>query len=169
MAHVKNLHKIRVENGLQTIVCNPFSYFIWLSYEIETLWYCAYFLLRLMFRTGKGELQMEQAQVYGFSMIHMDKIAEVMRREKALLVDLRSEESYRGGHMNQARNFPYSNIGQWSRELPDKVSLILYCEHGNLSLMAARKLKGRKGAVYTVIGGYQAYRKWNGGQQKGLT
>ena len=38
---------------------------------------------------------METAQVYGFEMIHTDEIDKVVQRERALLVDLRDEESYR--------------------------------------------------------------------------
>ncbi len=102
---------------------------------------------------------METAQVYGFEMIHTDEIDKVVQRERALLVDLRDEESYRRGHIKYARNLPLRSIAEWSRELPERWSLILYCEHGNQSLLAARKLKERKGAVYTVIGGYEAYQK----------
>lgn len=105
---------------------------------------------------------MEQAQVYGFRMIHIEEIAEIMQRERTMLIDLRDEESYREEHMKFARNLPFSYISKWRREIPDGISLILYCEHGNLSLLAARKLKERKGAVYTVMGGYEAYRAGKG-------
>ena len=102
---------------------------------------------------------MERAQVYGFGMIHTDEIAEVLQREHALLVDLRDEESFREGHIKYAKNLPFAHIAEWRREIPEWISLVLYCEHGNQSLLAARKLKERKGAVYTVIGGYEAYQK----------
>ena len=100
---------------------------------------------------------MDRASVYGFEMIHTEEIHKILTREKALLIDLRDEESYSQGHMKFARNFPLGYIEEWSREIPECVSLILYCEHGNQSLLAARKLRERKGAVYTVIGGYQAF------------
>lgn len=101
----------------------------------------------------------ERAQVYGFEMIHTDEIAEVLKRERALLVDLRDEESYRRGHIPHARNLPFPYLMEWKREIPERISLILYCSHGNQSLLAARRMKGRKGTVYTVIGGYEAYQK----------
>ncbi len=104
---------------------------------------------------------MERAHVYGFEMIRTEDIKKIAERERALLIDLRSEESYRKGHIGNAKNFPLEYIEEWRREIPDKISLILYCEHGNQSLLAARKLRGRKGAVYTVIGGYQAFLKMN--------
>ena len=100
---------------------------------------------------------MEQAQVYGFEMIQIEEIEEIRKRERALLIDLRDERSYREGHITNARNYPLTYIEDWKRSIPERISLILYCEHGNQSLLAARKLKERKGKVYTVTGGYQAY------------
>ena len=102
---------------------------------------------------------MDRADVYGFEMIHTKNIEELRNQTRAWLIDLRDEESYRRGHIKNARNLPYEYIGNWSREIPDGISLILYCEHGNQSLLAARRLKERKGAVYTVIGGYQDFLK----------
>ncbi len=100
---------------------------------------------------------MEQAQVYGFKMIHTDEMFEIMQKEHAILVDLRDAKSYREGHIKNARNLPYEQIAQWGKELPGHLCLVLYCGHGNLSLLAARRLRGRKGAVYTLVGGYEAY------------
>lgn len=100
---------------------------------------------------------MGQEEVYGFEMIQAKEIAEIMRRERAMLMDLRSAERFADGHIKNARNFPFAHIRQWQGGIPDRLSLILYCEHGNQSLLAARKLRGRKGPVYTVIGGYEAY------------
>ena len=77
-------------------------------------------------------------------------------------MDVRDEESYRRGHIQNARNIPLPYIAEWGRDISDRIALILYCEHGNQSLLAARKLKGRRGAVYTLIGGYRAYRKATG-------
>lgn len=102
---------------------------------------------------------MERANVYGFEMIQPKDIKKVADRERTLLIDLREEESYREGHIKNARNFPLEYIEEWRREIPESISLILYCEHGNQSLLAARKLRGRKGALYTVLGGYQAFLK----------
>lgn len=37
-------------------------------------------------------------QVYGFEMIQPEKVREITAREKVLVIDLRSSESYRKGH-----------------------------------------------------------------------
>lgn len=102
---------------------------------------------------------MDHALDYGFQMMQPKEIYAALEKERAMLIDLRSEDEYQKGHLNHARNLPYSQMGDWSQEIPNGVSLILYCEHGNLSLLAARKLRGRKGKIYTVNGGYQAIQK----------
>lgn len=101
----------------------------------------------------------EKEQMYGFDMIRMEDISKIEKRERTLIIDLRSEESYREGHMKNARNFPYEYIEEWQHEIPERVSIILYCEHGNQSMLAARKLRGRNGNIYTVMGGYGRLRK----------
>lgn len=104
---------------------------------------------------------MEQMPYYGFEMIHAEDVAGILQREQALLVDLRSEEKFQKGHMKHAKNFPFAYIREWKDEMPEKISLIFYCEYGNQSLLAARKLRKRKGPVYTVLGGYQEYLKYS--------
>ena len=49
-------------------------------------------------------------------------------------------------------------IDQWMHRLPKNRPLVLYCDYGSTSLLAARKL-GREGyEVYTVVGGIEAMR-----------
>lgn len=73
-----------------------------------------------------------------------------------MVIDVREPDSYQKMHYPQAKNFPYDKIEQWMWQLPKKRALILYCDYGSTSLMAARKL-GREGyEVYTVIGGMDA-------------
>lgn len=105
---------------------------------------------------------MEGQDVYGFEMIHAADMEKIIKRERVIILDLRSEESYKKGHIKNARNFPITYIEKWKHEIPDRVGLILYCEHGNQSLLAARKLRGRGGNVYTLLGGYQAFLQISG-------
>ena len=64
---------------------------------------------------------------YGFEMIAADEIQEIIHKERTMLIDLRSVEYYQNGHIENARNFPYEYIGEWQREIPSVISLILYC------------------------------------------
>ena len=85
---------------------------------------------------------MEKEQMYGFEMIHMKDIQDIMKRERCMVVDLRDND-----------------FEEWKNEIPQNVSLILYCEHGNQSMLAARKLRRRRGKIYTVMGGYRRKEK----------
>lgn len=97
----------------------------------------------------------EKEQMYGFEMIHMEDIQEITKRERCMIVDLRGKESYQESHLDGAKNFPFAFFEEWKNEIPQNVSLILYCEHGNQSMLAARKLRRRRGKIYTVMGGYR--------------
>ena len=107
---------------------------------------------------------MGKESVYGFEMITVEEMEQMAKKKKAWLIDLRSEENFREGHIKNARNYPIAYIEEWKDRIPKGVHLILYCEHGNQSLLAARKLRGRRGTVYTLTGGYQAYREKTGSQ-----
>lgn len=104
---------------------------------------------------------MEKESVYGFEMITAEELEQTAKKKKAWLIDLRSEESFKEEHIRHARNYPIAYIEDWKDKIPAGVPVILYCEHGNQSLLAARKLRGRRGTVYTLTGGYQAYRENN--------
>lgn len=94
-----------------------------------------------------------------FHLIHPQEIMEILEKRQALLIDVRSQEEYQSFHYPQARNLPYDMLNTWMPRLPRNRPLVLYCEHGSTSLMAARRL-GREGyEVYTVIGGLDAMKK----------
>ena len=50
---------------------------------------------------------MEKEQMYGFEMIHMKDIQDIMKRERCMVVDLRDNESFRKDHFAGAKNFPF--------------------------------------------------------------
>lgn len=95
-----------------------------------------------------------------FYTIHPREIADILRTKRALVIDVREPEEYQECHYPQARNYPYDRIDSWMHCLPKRRALILYCDYGSTSLMAARKL-GKEGfEVYTVIGGIEAMKKY---------
>ncbi len=93
-----------------------------------------------------------------FRLIQPSEIEGQVKRG-AILIDVREPEEYRTFHYPNAKNIPYDRLEAWKRRLPRSRPLVLYCEHGSTSLMAARML-GREGfEVYTVIGGLEAMKK----------
>lgn len=91
-----------------------------------------------------------------FYTIHPREIESILHRKRAIIIDVREWEKYQECHYPQARNLPYDGIDSWIHRLPRNRALILYCDYGSTSLLAARQL-GREGyEVYTVVGGIEA-------------
>jgi rhodanese-related sulfurtransferase len=96
----------------------------------------------------------------GFQVIHPGEIEEIIGREAAIVVDVREREAYRTYHYRGAYNYPYEDMEKWIRRLSKRYSLILYCEHGSTSLLAARRLAKEGYRVYAVAGGIHAIRQY---------
>ena len=78
-----------------------------------------------------------------YRQITMDEAMKTMEEETGyVILDVRTEEEYRSGHIPGAVNIPNETIG--TEEIPllqDKAQLILvYCRSGNRSKQAAEKL-----------------------------
>ena len=73
---------------------------------------------------------------------------------KAILYDLRDEESYKMGHLPTAIRIEEDSLEQEF----GKKKIILYCDYGNRSLRLAKEL-AEKGYdnIASIVGGYQAY------------
>lgn len=92
---------------------------------------------------------------YGFEMINWEDMQRLANDNRMLVIDLREPEAYRAGHVKNAKNFPFSLFDEWKTEIPVNADMILYCEHGNQSMLAARRLNDRQGNIYTLMGGYR--------------
>ncbi|HPY95268.1 MAG TPA: rhodanese-like domain-containing protein [Clostridia bacterium] len=89
----------------------------------------------------------------------MDAVQEAQSGKGARMVDVRSPEEFRGGHVPGAINLPLDNLQAAGRLLNDKsAKLYLYCASGARSSMAAGMLK-RMGYVNCEnVGGIGAYK-----------
>ena len=76
-----------------------------------------------------------------------------MSRGNTILIDLREPEVYRCWHLPGAVNKSYDNIHEWAGELDHNARILLYCSHGNESILAARYLGSRGFQVASLIGG----------------
>ncbi len=86
------------------------------------------------------------------------------RKEKILLVDVRSREEYRSGHFKNAVNIPESMF-EIMEEGDNTVvcrlrrydyagyKIILYCERGNSSMLCAKRLLMKNIVSYSLSGG----------------
>ena len=94
----------------------------------------------------------------GIKTITAAQLRRQMGSRNLVLIDLRSPGEYRQDHLPGAHNCPYEYMEQWKRMLPEKKKIILICEHGNLSMRAAKKLDQEGVEAYSLIGGMHAWK-----------
>lgn len=92
--------------------------------------------------------------------ITVEEALHLAKQEKVLILDLRPPENYRQFHIDHAVSYSLDKIENGEFCLPKEYCIILYCERGGLSLMAARILDKEGFCAKTVIGGMQAYREY---------
>ncbi|MBR4027892.1 MAG: rhodanese-like domain-containing protein [Lachnospiraceae bacterium] len=95
-----------------------------------------------------------------FLVIYPKDIERLQMEKRALIVDIRLRNEYQKGHWKGAINYPEEEINDYTSVLKKNRMIILYCEHGGSSMQIARTL-GKKGyQVGTVVGGYEAIKKF---------
>ncbi len=79
--------------------------------------------------------------------------------EDLRVVDVRTAEEWRAGHIDGSINIPVGEIPARARELPDDTAIATICESGNRSSLAA-SLLAHEGVsrLFNVVGGMTAYR-----------
>ena len=80
-------------------------------------------------------------------------------REVALLIDVRGEREFEGGHVPGARNIPLGGIARAHHELDRAEPIWLICRSGSRSQQAAGVLTGQGFDVINVSGGTMAWRR----------
>lgn len=83
---------------------------------------------------------------------------EFLKREGAVLIDVREPSEYKKGHIKGAVNLPLSAIGTAKSVLPDKSApLYVYCLSGGRSRKAVSVLKSAGYREVHDIGGIAGY------------
>ena len=75
-----------------------------------------------------------------------------------ILMDVREEERYKEGHLENAISCPYGILKECYEQMDGK-KIIVYCDFGGQSMMAARHLRKDGFEVYNIIGGVYYYMK----------
>jgi rhodanese-related sulfurtransferase len=81
-----------------------------------------------------------------------------INKEKVIIIDLRDKKDYKRGHVPSAINIEYENLELYKQKLSRYRQIVLYCDRGSISLLAARDLSRMGYNIVNVIGGYQYYR-----------
>lgn len=81
--------------------------------------------------------------------------------EGALLIDVRTPKEIEKGMVNGARNIPLDEIRAYLDDIPKDKEVLLYCQVGLRSYIAARILSQRGFKVKNISGGYRLYNATN--------
>lgn len=92
-----------------------------------------------------------------FENISVRNLDQYIWKERCLIIDLRDENEYLTGHIQNALNIPYEKIANGEYNFSKDYELILYCGRGGLSILAAKQLCKAGYIVKTVVGGLNAY------------
>ncbi len=97
---------------------------------------------------------------FGFPKISTARAIQLINREDAHVVDVRSTADFKKGHILNALSFPLSTFDARATEL-DKYKekpILLYCTLGNMASDAARRLKKRGYTqLFILQGGVNAW------------
>lgn len=86
-------------------------------------------------------------------------IKEYRQTRGAMLVDVRTVEEYRSGHIPSSHNFPVEKIKDIARLIPKKdTPVYLYCQSGRRAVRARDKMKSMGYTNVQAIGGIEDYR-----------
>jgi rhodanese-related sulfurtransferase len=78
-----------------------------------------------------------------------------IQKTDALVLDVRTPEEFGMGHLPIALNIPVDTIPQKLDQIPRERTLVIYCEHGSRSKLAANFLAARGyDKVYHIQGGF---------------
>lgn len=103
-------------------------------------------------------------------MFDLISISEAIKRSyesEGLLIDVRSEEAFKKGHLPMAANIPFEeimdekfDIGVIEKDfnIEKERPVFLYCDTGSTSMLAAKKLNSVGIHAYSVVGGIMFYK-----------
>ena len=92
-----------------------------------------------------------------FEVITSKEMDKYVPSKRVLIIDVRSEKAFDREHISNAVNIPFEKLEKQYDKMPRDLILILYCEHGGSSMLAAKELFDRGYVVKALMGGIQGY------------
>lgn len=93
-----------------------------------------------------------------FHIINIRNILNEALNYGGIIVDVRDQEDFAKSHIPMAVNLPLDDIRQGNITLPKGKIIIVYCENGGGSALAARILSEKGYKVINTVGGLREYR-----------
>lgn len=96
-----------------------------------------------------------------YKMIAPSQVDALLNSRDVQVIDLRDPEDYRKYHLKNAISIPYELLDDYKYSLSKNKQLFLYCDHGSISLRAAKHLADEGYRTVTLIGGIYALQNKN--------
>lgn len=93
-----------------------------------------------------------------FETISSKEIDKYVYNKRALIIDVRAADEFEKSHIENSINIPFEKLQRDYNKMPRDLMLILYCERGGTSLLAAKELYDRGHIVKALIGGFAGYK-----------
>ncbi len=85
---------------------------------------------------------------------------ELDQKKGAVILDVRTDKEYDAGHIPGAVHIPLTEIGNRIKKLKKDKELVVYCQRGNRSIWAIKRLIGMGYKnLYNLKGGYNAWKR----------
>jgi rhodanese-related sulfurtransferase len=76
------------------------------------------------------------------------------------VLDTRTDKEYKQGHIPGAIHIELSDVGNKAKKLRKDKGLVVYCQNGNRSIWAIKRLMGMGfTSLYNLKGGYGAWKR----------
>ena len=76
------------------------------------------------------------------------------------VLDTRTDKEYKQGHIPGAIHIELSDVGNKAKKLRKDKDLVVYCQNGNRSIWAIKRLMGMGfNSLYNLKGGYSAWKR----------
>ena len=85
---------------------------------------------------------------------------ELDQRKGMTVLDTRTDKEYKQGHIPGAIHIELSEVGNKAKKLRKDKDLVVYCQNGNRSIWAIKRLMGMGYAnLWNLKGGYHAWKR----------
>ncbi len=93
-----------------------------------------------------------------FQLISIRQLEQYLEENRDfVLLDVRSLEEFRAGHLKHAVNIPMEELGLRVQNLDRSRPVVVYCRSGSSSMMAARYMDRLGYTVSSLVGGLSRY------------
>jgi rhodanese-related sulfurtransferase len=85
---------------------------------------------------------------------------ELDQKKGMMLLDVRTDKEYEGGHIPGSVHVPLAEIGDRIKKLKKDKEIVVYCQNGNRSVWAIKRLMGMGyTSLYNLKGGFNAWKR----------